>query len=237
MAKHTHKSALIKLGLLSLVVLGVYLIPQNSQFVYGYGESDGRSDGRSSSPTPQCNGARPNAPIVYEPGNALLPRATGVGEVRLNWLRTQNASGYGVGIGLTPGNYIYGSPNIGDTTNFTVRFLTPGRRYYFAVRANNGCTPGPWSREWLYVIGGGSGNTGGTTFTQTRATQPLPIQNTRLVSPTPVQRVTQTVLPTRVPTAIPTVRQQTALPTQTPVAPQTNQGGGFFDFFTKLFGG
>jgi hypothetical protein len=49
--------------------------------------------------------------------------------------------------GTTPGNYIYGAPNVGGVTSFTVNLLSVGTTYYFQVAGVNDCMPGPWSNE------------------------------------------------------------------------------------------
>lgn len=225
------------LVILAVAILG--LVPLNNQLIFGYG-SDGRSDGGSSSPIPSCNGTRPGKPTLFQPGHSLLSKATGVGEVRLNWLRTQNASSYGVGVGLTPGNYIYGSPNVGDTTNFTVRFLTPGKIYYFAVRANNGCTPGPWSQEWSFTTGGGSlssnfqgnNNTGNQLRNNSGSFLPVvtPTRSQRFFGTTPQPTNTNISQPTTTP-------QAGGLPVYTPPLPSPTPQPGFFQGIWKGFVG
>jgi len=47
------------------------------------------------------------------------------------------------------GQYIYGSANIGghDATTYTVGELAPNKKYYFKIRAGNGCSPGGFSNE------------------------------------------------------------------------------------------
>lgn len=151
------KKALFRGSLIVFVFALLVLIPLNSNFTFGYGTVS----------TPTCNNEKPGQPVLYEPNHPLLPRATGAGEVRLNWLKAARANKYTVGFGTSPGNYIYGANDIADTDNFTVRFLTPGTRYYFAVKGVNECKPGDWSREWSAVVG----RSGGTTaFVPTRST-------------------------------------------------------------------
>lgn len=235
------KSALFKLIILGIIIAAIGYIPSNGNFIYGYGSSsvgDGLSDGGSSSPMQNCTGTRPNAPILYQPGSTLLPRATGAGEVRLNWIKVPDASSYGVGFGVESGKYIYGLPSVGDTNNFTVRFLVPGKKYFFVVRANNGCTPGLWSKEWSMVIGGSGGVSVANTNSNRRVTTRSVITPSPLIRRVVTIPVQQTV-PTSIPTSIPVVTQQTTVPT-VPVVTPTPQGGifqGVQNFFSKMFGG
>ena len=52
-------------------------------------------------------------------------------------------------------SYIYGNPNIGSqgTTSYTVGSLSSGKKYYFVVKAINGCTPGSFSNEVSTIAG------------------------------------------------------------------------------------
>ncbi len=156
----------VKISLLTLALIAIVLIPGNTQLVFGYGSgggggagdgrSDGRSDGRGGGGSTTCGNEQPAKVVLYQPNHALLPRATGPNQIRLNWIKTAKATKYTVAFGVSSGNYIYGLPDVGDTDNFTVNYLTPGRTYYFAVRGVNGCMPGPWSMEWAARAGGGS---------------------------------------------------------------------------------
>ena len=64
---------------------------------------------------------------------------------------------YALEYGTKSGEYVYGASNIGgkETRSYTVNLLSPGRRYYFRVRAGNGCMIGPWSTEKSAVTLGG----------------------------------------------------------------------------------
>jgi len=150
------KNILLKVGLIVFVFALLIIVPLNLNLTFGYGTVS----------TPTCDNEKPGQPVLYEPNHALLPRATGAGEVRLNWLKAERANKYTIGFGTSSGNYIYGASNIADTNNFTVRFLTPGTRYYFAVKGVNECKPGDWSREWSAVVG----RTGTTPFVSTGLT-------------------------------------------------------------------
>lgn len=65
--------------------------------------------------------------------------------VDLTWMDKETASKYDLVYGTEPGKYLYGVQNIqeipGGVMKFTVGALTPGKRYYFALVAeNNGST-------------------------------------------------------------------------------------------------
>jgi len=54
---------------------------------------------------------------------------------------------YSISYGLISRNYIYGVPNTGKVTFFTVGSLRSGVNYCFAVRAINDCAPSELSNE------------------------------------------------------------------------------------------
>lgn len=103
---------------------------------------------------PVCTDQKPKAPILYEPNHPLLPKAKGKGQIRLQWTKVPDASGYNVFYGLSPKNYIYSVPNLPNTDNYTVSFLA-NKKYYFAVSAKAGCAGSPLSNEWRGRPGGG----------------------------------------------------------------------------------
>lgn len=84
-----------------------------------------------------------------KPGNAILRTAlpAGTGKVKLSWIKANGADHYSLVYGLSSGNYIYGAPDTGETDNFTVSDLDPGKAYCFAIRPANGCMPGDLSNE------------------------------------------------------------------------------------------
>ena len=207
------KNILLKVGLVVFVFALLIIVPFNFNLTFGYGTVS----------IPTCNNEKPGQPVLYEPNHALLPRATGVGEVRLNWLKAERANKYTIGFGTSSGNYIYGASNIADTNNFTVRFLTPGTRYYFAVKGVNECMPGDWSREWSAMVGRSAG-TSALTYTS-------PTGNNNNVIPTVGLRKQGdggNVVPTVV---VPTVVEQD-LP---PVEPTPTPKVGFFQRILNFF--
>src|SRR3989338_4248720 len=83
--------------------------------------------------------------------------AKGSNQIVLTWTTVANSvSHYLVSYGLTSGQYMYGNPNVGGqgTTSYAVGSLSPGKKYYFVVKAINGCTPGNFSNEVSTTAGG-----------------------------------------------------------------------------------
>lgn len=105
--------------------------------------------------TPTCTDAKPDkAPVLLQPNHPDLQRATGPGQVRLQWHKVPGATGYNVYFGLSPKNYIFSAPDLPDTNNYTVSHLG-NRVYYFAVQARKGCAASGLSQEWAGRPGGG----------------------------------------------------------------------------------
>lgn len=95
----------------------------------------------SAAGAPVCNSAVPSS------APALTAAQAGTNSVLLTWTPVNNATHYMIRYGTTPGAYIYGAPNVGNTTSYTVNLLSSGATYYFQVAAVNNCMPGPWSAE------------------------------------------------------------------------------------------
>ena len=129
--------------------------------------------------------------------------SAGAHSITLTWTDAANpVSYYLVSYGLSSGNYIYGNPNIGGqgTTSYTVGGLNTGTKYYFVIRAGNGCAPGNYSNEMSAVPGGVATPTPatvsvGTDTTTTDTTATDQITDTPTDTPTP--------MPTEVPTVTP----------------------------------
>jgi len=75
------------------------------------------------------------APISGPVGKARLSARPGpkAGEVTLFWQHVDSAEDYHLVYGRAPGKYEYGALNIGRVNRFTVRQLSPGATYYFAI--------------------------------------------------------------------------------------------------------
>jgi len=101
------------------------------------------------------------------PGSAphlLSAEKSGFDEVILKWEKADDpVSYYLLAYGYKSEEMLFGNPNIGnsDTTEYTVKSLSGGKKYYFKIRAGNGCMPGSFSNE-LSVDMGGQKTTGGT---------------------------------------------------------------------------
>ncbi|MBI4091609.1 MAG: fibronectin type III domain-containing protein [Candidatus Levybacteria bacterium] len=106
-----------------------------------------------------CTAQRPgSAPIL----TAAVPSDR---SVSLTWVEAQDPiTYYLVAYGTSPNGIEYGAPNIGGrgTTSFTVSELTNGVKYYFRVRAVNGCKPGKFSNKLSAVPGTQLGTVPGT---------------------------------------------------------------------------
>lgn len=90
---------------------------------------------------PVCNSTVPSSTPF------LTVTRAGANSALLNWTAVTPVTHYMIRYGTTPGNYIYGAPNVGNVTNFTVNFLSANTTYYFQVAGVNNCMPGPWSNE------------------------------------------------------------------------------------------
>lgn len=171
---------------------------------------------------PVCNDPKPKAPVLYEPNNPVLQKAKNPGEIRLQWTKVPGASGYNVYFGLSSRNYIFSAADLGDTDNYTVKFLG-NRTYYFAVQTKSGCARGPLSNEWAARPGGG-----GAVIVTTSAF--IPVQrgtaNETTVENNPqIEEQGQPQAPKLVPSA--------------PIVPASKtapQSGGFFQSFFSFFG-
>jgi len=225
---------LVKISLLGLALIAVVVIPGNAKLVFGYGSGNpnlnpgsGSSSSSNSSSnsnsgstgTPTCNNQAPDKVVLYQPNHPLLPKATGPNQIRLNWLKANRATKYTVAFGLSSGKYIYGLPDVGDTNNFTVSYLTPGKTYYFVVRGVNDCMPGPWSMEWAARVGGGTG-----TFTKLNTNSPTVVTPPNI----PVTPPTTGVVNPPTTNAQPPAQTQPSVGTHTPPQSAPAPQPGFF---------
>lgn len=111
----------------------------------GGGSSSGGSVG-----APSCNNEAPkSAPII------VSAVTTGPNEVTLTWDKAKDpVTHYVIAYGLEKGKPLYGNPNVGNVSSYTVKGLSGGVTYYFKVRAGNDCMPGAYSEEIAVKVGG-----------------------------------------------------------------------------------
>ena len=117
---------------------------------YGSGVYSANSNSNSNSPSntvgaPVCTAASPTtAPWLYgaitKSDSTVLLYFTDI---------TNNVDRYVLEFGTKSGYYQYSSPNIGgaNARTYLVQNLSSSTKYYFRVRAGNGCATGPWSDE------------------------------------------------------------------------------------------
>lgn len=167
---------------------------------------------------PICNNSAPGMPYI----SSL--RALGGGSVEVSWSAVSSASDWTVAYGVRSHTYIYGIHNFGNGESRSVRINSlPAGRYYFALRANNGCMPGAFSNELAVTVGGGA----------VQATL-QPRAGTFQATPTPTTVRGGTVQTPR-PTA--TVRPGLGIPAGTPSStPRPTFWQGLMNFFGSLFG-
>lgn len=172
--------------------------------IWAYGESAGLPG--STTLPPVCTTA---APKVAWPFNA---KAVGRNTVRLSWGAVDSATSWTVAYGSASKKYVYGLSSFGNSDSRSVDISSlPGGTYYFSVRANSGCMPGPFSPEVAVRLGGG-----GAVLTPNVGIRPV------------VPNVTN--VPTRVQ---PTVSARPGVPVVTPtVAPRPS----LWQSILKLFG-
>jgi hypothetical protein len=112
----------------------------------------------SITPTPTssaniCNNSPPGSAPKLTSATAL-----GAHQIKLTWtIASDPVTYYLLSYGQKSGQYIYGNPNIGPqgTISYIVSNLATGTKYYFVIRAGNGCAPGSFSNELSETTTGG----------------------------------------------------------------------------------
>ena len=108
--------------------------------------------GTTTAGAPVCNDTKPGS------APSGLTAVAGLNSVTLTWNKAGDpVSYYLITYGTSSGSQTYGNPNIGgsSTTSYTITNLSGGVRYYFKVRAGNGCAPGDYSNEASTTPSGG----------------------------------------------------------------------------------
>lgn len=154
--------------------------------------------GLSVAGAPTCSNVAPGKPTIG------TIKSLGGGTVELNWLNVTQASSWTIAYGTKSGVYVYGVHNFGNSSSRSIKISNlPSGRYYFVLRANNGCAPGAFSIEKnLSTIGSGGSSLPATykTTDTTGTTKPI------VISPTPKAGATNRAIPsfTSSPKALPT---------------------------------
>lgn len=146
------KNKLIKIGIL---VIPLFYLSAGAVTVKAepYGWSP-QVDFSNQGP-PVCTDSKPDkAPVLLQPNHPVLPKKPKKGEIVLYWHKVPGATGYNIYYGLSPRNYIFSVPDIGDSSNYTIGYL-PNKVIYIAVQAKNGCAAGAMSKEWTARPGSG----------------------------------------------------------------------------------
>ena len=202
---------LLKKSILSVVLSGLFVFVFVS-FVSAYGTSPGPAG------APICNSTAPKAPWPTS------VKIVGSGAVEVTWGKVDNASSWTVAYGVKSGKYIYGLHNFGNGESRSVKIGSlPRGTYYFVVRANNGCAPGPFSAESRIAVGGGT-TTALITSTPTAT-------NTTKVTATPTPK--PNYVPGKVATPTP---KGIVVPTATPKPANVGFWKSIINFFANLFG-
>lgn len=98
--------------------------------------------GSSPSNSETCTNEAPGKPTFS------FVRASGASEIEIGWNATDKATKWSIAYGKEPGKYIYGASDFGDENSRSTKIaLLPTGVYYVAVKASNGCMPGPFSAE------------------------------------------------------------------------------------------
>lgn len=122
-------------------VLSFVLLGNTSPVQAGYGDAG---------VAPVCSNEKPGKPWLY----ALT--ASGKSQASLYVDKSDRANSWTVAYGVQSGKYIYGLTNFGRGNERIIEINDlPAGTYYFAIRGNNGCMPGPFSNEMSVRMGGG----------------------------------------------------------------------------------
>ena len=168
---------------------------------------------------PVCNSTKPQKAWLYR------VKSLGGGKYQLFWDKAENASSWTIGYGTEPGKYIYALNDFGNDQSRNLIVSTfSNKKFYFAVKANNGCMPGDWSNEWKT---GGVAAATGTYVPAVKKTTTSPVVTTaptkKTVTTAPVKETVKDTAPVK----------ETAPATAAP-APVVKKGG-FFEWLKSLF--
>jgi len=108
--------------------------------------TDGGGTGGGPVGAPVCDSPKPPTPTLV----SVVRQGT---TAKLTWTAVTPVSHYAIFYGLKPNEYIYGVPNTGNVTTYTIGGLTVGTQYYFSIRAVNNCMPSDPSGSGGQVLG------------------------------------------------------------------------------------
>jgi len=174
----------------------LFLLAAVAPSVFAYGE--GPTFAGSTTGFPVCDKTAPKAVWPF------WAKVVANGKVELTWGKMEDVSSWTVAYGVAPGTYIYGLSSFGnaDWRSLTINDL-PGGTYYFVIRGNNGCKPGPFSSEWKVVVGEGGSGFASSVFNPVNAAVPPVYTN-----PATGKQVIPTVNPVKPGAVMPTPAPQ-----------------------------
>jgi len=108
--------------------------------------------GPTNTPVPSDNGCTADMPSDIND----LTAVGGINTATLSWSPSSPVTHYEIRYGLSTGDYLYGSGNIGNVTSYVVSGLSAGFTYYFQVVPINDCQAGNWSNEATAEISSGT---------------------------------------------------------------------------------
>jgi hypothetical protein len=170
---------------------------------------------------PVCNSEKPQKAWLYR------VKSLGGGKYQLFWDKADRATSWTIGFGIMPGKYIYGLNDFGNdqSRNLTVDTFS-NKKFYFVIKANNGCMPGEWSNEWKV-------GTAAPVFTPAAGNTTL--NDVDVVVTPPVAIITPVISEKPVVTTIPFVTKAPVKGIIPPVATPTPAKGGFWNWLMSLF--
>lgn len=99
--------------------------------------------------------------------------ATATNKIELRWTPKPNVTHYGIVYGVSASQYLYGAPNVGNVSVFTVQGLSPNSTYYFAVYSGNDCGSSGYSSQVSAKTFASSGGIGGAPVATPAPGKPL----------------------------------------------------------------
>lgn len=131
----------------SYYVVGSNITPSTPSNNNNNSSSNNNSGGDQGYRAPGCT----STPPTQKPD--LFKIVTTKGKAKLIYTPVPGATGYSIIYGLKKGDERFGTTSMLINNNqgaqeVTIGSLNPRLTYYFEVKANNGCTAGPWS-DWI----------------------------------------------------------------------------------------